>query len=144
MRPKGPRSAYITDNGSMSYSVYLDADTYNLSFLAAQRAKNRPRTRKSEVLVDGAQVGSDHARPAPTLHTFTRRRISRSPAGTHTIQFIGMSPQTANSTAFIDEVSLAAAENSLSDGSFERRSWPRTPTRPRPAVPPGSSPETPA
>ena len=55
--PQGTQVGFLMNNGSMSYSVYLDADTYNLSFLAAQRAKYQTQSQEIEVLVDGAQVG---------------------------------------------------------------------------------------
>ena len=42
--PQGIQVGFITNNGSMSYSVYLDADTYNLSFLAAQRPQSDPES----------------------------------------------------------------------------------------------------
>ena len=75
--PKRHQVGFIMNNGSMSYSVYLDADTYNLSFLAAQRAKYQTQSQQIEVLVDGAQVGLITP-SSTTLYAFTRRRISRS------------------------------------------------------------------
>ncbi len=115
--PQGTQVGYISSNGSMSYSVYLDANTYNLSFMAAQRAKYQTQNQEIQVLVDNAQVGV--ILPSSTSYTPVQTANFTVAAGTHTIQFVGLSPQSADSTAFIDEVSVSAAENSLSDGGFE-------------------------
>ncbi len=115
--PQGTQVGYISSNGSMSYSVYLDANTYNLSFMAAQRAKYQTQNQEIRVLVDNAQVGV--VLPSSTSYNLVQTSNFTVAAGTHTIQFIGLSPQSADSTAFIDEVSVSAAENSLSDGGFE-------------------------
>ena len=142
-RPKGRQSASSSSNGSMSYSVYLDANTYNLSFLAAQRAKYQTQNQEIQVLVDSAQVGVDHALRAPVTPLYQTANFTVA-AGTHTIQFVGLSPQSADSTAFIDEVSVVGGGKLAQRRRFrDRRSWPPTPTRRRPAVPAGSFPGRP-
>ncbi len=115
--PQGAQAGFIMNNGSMSYSVYLDTDTYSLSFLAAQRAKYQTQSQQIMVLVDGAEV----AWIAPSGTTYTPYQTSNFivAAGVHTIDFVGMSPQSADSTALIDQVAIATAENSFSDGGFE-------------------------
>jgi hypothetical protein len=55
--PQGNQVGFIMNKGTMSYSVYLDADTYNLSFLAAQRANHQTQSQEIQVLVDTKQVG---------------------------------------------------------------------------------------
>ena len=45
--PAGTQVAFIQEYGSMSQSVYLDAGTYQLSFLAAQRAITSRTIRRS-------------------------------------------------------------------------------------------------
>ena len=37
----------------------------------------------------------------------------------HTVEFVGLNPQGGDNTAFIDEVAITAAADSVSDGSFE-------------------------
>ena len=79
--PNGAQVAFIKNNGSISQSVYFDAGTYNISFLATQRANYQTQNQQIEVLVDGTQVAFDHAsfhHPAPRYTSLTRRRISRS------------------------------------------------------------------
>ncbi len=115
--PQGTQVAFLMNKGSMSYSVYLDADTYNLSFLAAQRAKFQSQSQGIEVLVDGAQIGL--ITPSNTTYTLYETSNFTVAAGVHTIQFLGMSPSTADSTALIDQVAIATAESSFSDGGFE-------------------------
>ena len=68
--PQGHQVGFIMNKGSMSYSVYLDADTYNLSFLAAQRANHQTQSQQIEVLVDGTQVGL--ITPSGTSYTSLR------------------------------------------------------------------------
>ena len=115
--PAGTQVGFIMNKGSMSYSVYLDADTYNLSFLAAQRAVQQTQSQQIQVLVDGAQVGL--ITPAGVTYALYDTSNFTVTAGMHTIQFLGMSPPSGESTALIDQVTLATAENSFSDGSFE-------------------------
>ena len=81
--PDGSQVAFVQGTGSMSQSVYLDAGTYSLSFLAAQRGRARRITRQIEVLVDGAQVGL----VTPTSTTYGSYQTSNFTvtAGTHTI-----------------------------------------------------------
>ena len=76
-RPQGAQAGYLMNNASMSYSVCLDADTYSLSFQAAQRAA-RTRTRTSRLRSWSTARRSPTSRP-PVRHTvLTRRRTSRS------------------------------------------------------------------
>ena len=59
--PDGTQVAFIKGNGSMSQSVDLVAGSYNLSFLAAQRANGRPRTSKSRCWSTARASRLDHA-----------------------------------------------------------------------------------
>ena len=101
----------------MSYSLYLDAGTYNVSFLAAQRATIRPRASRSRSCSTARQVG--WIMPSGTTYTLYNTSNFTVAAGIHTITFQGMSPATGESTALIDQVNLATVENSFSNGSFE-------------------------
>ena len=117
--PNGTQVAFLKDNASMSQTVYLDAGVYNLSFLAAQRVNYQTQNQEIEVLVDGAEVGDDRSRKHH-LCLLPDVRISRSAAGTHTVEFLGMSPPSADSTAFIDEVAIAPVVDAILDGGFEQ------------------------
>ncbi len=113
--PDGNQVGYIMNQGSISYSLYLDADTYNLSFLAAQRA-NQKGTQEIEVLLDSAPVG--WITPSGTKYSPYDTSNFTVAAGVHTIELLGMNPQTGQGTALIDEVTLFTAENALSNGNF--------------------------
>jgi hypothetical protein len=115
--PQGAQVGFLMNNASMSYTEYLDPGTYNLSFLAAQRAKFQSQSQTIEVLVDGADVGS--ITPASTTYSMYETSNFTVAAGVHTIEFLGQSPQNASSTAFIDQVELTFTENTFSDGGFE-------------------------
>ena len=113
--PDGDQVAFIKDTGSMSQSVYLAAGVYNLSFMAAQRDQYQTQCQTIEILVDGAEVGwLSCVLPAATLYaagtTFGSYATTNFTvtAGVHTIVFVGLSPSSADNTAFIDDVQLNA------------------------------------
>ena len=115
--PGGSQVGFIMNAGRMSYSLDLDAGTYDLSFQAAQRAHDQTQAQQIEVLVDGAAVGLDT--PSGTAYTLFETSNFTVAAGVHTIEFLGMSPPSGESTALIDQVVLAAAKDAFSDGTFE-------------------------
>jgi len=115
--PQGTQVGFIKNNGSLSYSVYLDTDTYNLSFEAAQRVKFQTQSQQIEVLVDGAPIGS--ITPSGTTYSYYQTPNFTVTAGMHTIQFVGMSAANADSTALIDEAALATADESFNNAGFE-------------------------
>jgi hypothetical protein len=120
--PQGAQVAFIMDNGGMSYADYLDAGSYSLSFLAAQRAKYQTQSESIEVLVDNSVVSV--ITPASTSYTTYQTVNFSVAAGMHTIELAGLSPATASSVAFVDQVSLTATRNTLSDGGFETPALP--------------------
>ena len=102
----------------MSQSLHLDAGTYSLSFLAAQRAGfSQQHYQEIQVLVDGAQVGL--VTPTGTYYGSYETQNFTVTAGTHTIEFLGLNPTGGDNTAFVDEVAIAAQTDSITDGSFE-------------------------
>lgn len=136
--PTGPQIAYISNAGSISYTAYLDANTYSLSFDAAQRANNQAATAAQsqviEVLIDPGQtdqqvvglitpsVTTANSLTTNTTHAYTLYRTSNFTvtAGVHTIEFLGRNtPSSGQSTALLDAVSLVAAQNQFIDGGFE-------------------------
>ncbi len=115
--PQGTQVGFIKDTGSMSYSVYLDADTYSLSLVAAQRALHQSQNQEIEVFVDSTLI--DTITASGTSYTAYQTPNFTVAAGVHSIQFVGLSPVNVDSTAFIDEVSLATMDDAFSNASFE-------------------------
>jgi hypothetical protein len=120
--PPGSQMAFLMDASSMTYTTYLDANTYDLSFVAAQRANGQPQTaaqnQEIEVLVDGSQVGL--ITPFSTTYSSYETSNFTVSAGVHTIEFLGLnSPASGSSTALIDEVALSVAQDQFVDGGFE-------------------------
>jgi len=116
--PDGSQVAFLQGTGSMSQSVYLNAGSYSLSFQAAQRAGSaQAHYEEIQVLVDGAQVGV--ATPASAQYGLYQTANVTVTAGTHTTKFIGVNPLGGDNTAFVDQVAIALATDSISDGSFE-------------------------
>ena len=105
--PDGTQVGLIKDAGSISQTVQLTAGGYQVSFQAAQRGNWQSQPQQIEVLVDGSLVGT--ITPSSTAYaTYATPSISVT-AGTHTIELLGLAPSTADSTVFIDLVSLAPA-----------------------------------
>ena len=115
--PDGSQVALIKGTGSMSQSVSFAAGTYDLSFMAAQRANYQSQSQQIQVLVDGSQVAL--LTPVSTSYGLYQTLNFTVTAGAHTIQFIGTNPQGGDNTAFLDGVAISAA-SPISDGSFEQ------------------------
>jgi uncharacterized protein YabE (DUF348 family) len=114
----GSQVAFLQGNGRMSQSVYLNAGSYSLSFQAAQRAAGANKHyQEIQVLVDGAQVGL--VTPASAQYGLYQTSNFTVTAGTHTVRFLGLNPLGGDNTAFVDQVAVALAADSISDGSFE-------------------------
>jgi uncharacterized protein YabE (DUF348 family) len=114
--PDGSQAALLQSTCSISQSVYLNAGTYNLSFMAAQRAGQK-HYQEFTVLVDGALVGT--VTPIGTTYESYETSNFTVATGTHTVQFIGFNPLGGDNTAFVDEVAISSTADSISDGSFE-------------------------
>jgi len=93
----------------------MDAGTYQLSFLACQRAIYQASHQEIEVLVDDAPCGTIN--PVNTMFGGYQSSTFTIAAGVHTIKFLGLDPLGGDNTAFIDAVTLSA--NAIVDGSFE-------------------------
>ena len=75
--PDGAQVAFIKNNAGISQAVYFDAGTYNISFLAAQRADYQTQNQTNRGPGQRRASRFDHAL-RHQLHCLTRRRISRS------------------------------------------------------------------
>jgi hypothetical protein len=109
--PEGSQVAFIQGNGTISQVVNsLVSGTYQLSLLAAQRAKNGTSSQTFEVEVDGMVVGTFTPRSTSynldTTNTFTLT------VGTHTVTFIGLDPNGGDNTALLDETSIRKVADS--------------------------------
>ena len=100
--PAGNQVAFIKQTGTMSESVEMAAGVYNLSFMAAQRAKYPSES--IDILVDGTQVGT--VTPGSTSYGHYETSSFTVSAGPHTIEFMGVDPSGGDCTAFVDNVQL--------------------------------------
>jgi len=116
--PDGTQVAFLQGAGSMSQSVYLAPGTYSVTFLAAQRGKCQASYQSIAVQVDGVRVC--FATPADTQYrSYQTLNFQVTTDGMHALRFAGLNPKGGDNTAFVDSVVVQAAENSISDGSFE-------------------------
>jgi hypothetical protein len=102
--PEGEQVAFIQATGSISQTLPLDAGSYTVSFLAAQRA-NQASTQEIEVLIDGKEVG--RITPSGTDYAAYTTGVFTVAAGEHTLRFQGLNPQGGDNTAFIDQIVIA-------------------------------------
>jgi hypothetical protein len=116
--PQGTQIGFVQNGGSMTYTTYLDANTYSLSFYAAQRvnSQSQSQTEEIEVLLDGAQIGL--LTPSSTTYYLYDSNNFTVTAGAHSIEFLGINPSTGTTTALIDGVTLTAVQNEFIDGGF--------------------------
>ena len=141
--PDGNQVAFIQGGGSISQTAYLDAGTYNLSYLAAQRSSGVQRnSQELAVYVDGQQMGL--ATPSTISYGTYQTLNFTVAAGMHTIRLAGLNPAGGDNTAFVDEVTLAVQADAFSDSSFKAPSLAQPLTSTNPPVRPGSSPAAPA
>ncbi len=123
--PMGTQVGFIKNGGCISQQVYLDAGVYNLSFQAAQQANNQTQNQTLEILVDGAVVGAatpvsyNYIGAVNYQYTPYQSNNFSVTAGLHTVQFLGLSPSTANSIAFIGQVAVTPIVDFLLDGGLE-------------------------
>jgi hypothetical protein len=115
--PDGSQVAFLKDGGSMMQSAYLYAGVYDISFLAAQRGNYQTQSQQVKVLIDGAQVGL--ITPVNTNYNTYKTVNFSVTAGVHTVEFLGVSPATSDSTALIDLAQIAPVSNTITDGGFE-------------------------
>jgi hypothetical protein len=114
--PDGSQVAFLQGTGSISQSVYLDAGTYNLSFLAAQRGGSSQKDSQGiEVLLGSTPPGSSTPgnlsplvsfTPTSTLYTSCQTSFTITTAGTYTIEFLGLDLSGKDSTALLDSVQI--------------------------------------
>lgn len=115
--PFGTQVGVLQGTGSISQSVYFEAGTYSVSFVAAQRAKHQASHQQIAVQVDGVQI--DAITPSDSDYaSYESLSFAISTSGMHTIAFVGLNPDGGDNTALIDGVEISEA-NPVSDGSFE-------------------------
>jgi hypothetical protein len=127
--PSGSQVAFIKDTSAISQVVSLNAGTYNLSVLAAQRINYQTQPQVVEVLIDGASVGTFQpntpiAPATTTAYSSFQTSNFTVTQGTHTVELLGLAPNTADSTVFVDEVGIAPAIDGIADGGFEEPALP--------------------
>ena len=108
--PQGAQVALLQGTGSFTQSVTgWAAGSYVLTFDAAQRGNFGVSQQNLEVLIDGSVVGT--FTPSSTSYQSYSTVAFPVTAGTHTIEFQGLSASGAN-TAFIDAVSISSTSPS--------------------------------
>lgn len=135
--PEGNQAAYITNTGSISQTAYLDVGTYNISFMAAERAVGQAANQLIEVLLDpgpnqqvidyvtpsnlAANSNTTNSYDAYSLYQTSNFSFTAATAGAHTIEFLGLIQPSGSglATALIDEVNMTLVENTFSDAGFE-------------------------
>ena len=102
--PDGSQVALLKDSGSMSQSVQFDAGSYEVSFDGAQRGNWQVGAATDRGARGRLAGGDDHAH----RHQLQQLRDAQfsGDGRVHTIELLGLAPSTADSTAFIDLVSL--------------------------------------
>lgn len=104
--PEGSQVAFLQGTGSMSQSINLDAGTYSLTFVAAQRGNFNQGGQTFQVLLDGNVIGT--CTPSGSSYTsFNTGNFIVDTSGTHTLTFQGLNPNGGDNTAFIDQVAIA-------------------------------------
>jgi hypothetical protein len=103
--PQGTQVAWEQNGGSISQAVNFAAGSFTISFEAAQRG-NYPSNTTIQVEIDGQTVAT--VTPSGTSYTAFTTSSFMVTAGSHTIQFVGVS-NSGGSTALIDQVSIAAS-----------------------------------
>lgn len=123
--PTGTQVAFIKDGASISQQVNFNAGVYDLSFLAAQRAYYQSQNQTIEMLIDGAEVGVavpasfNNAGTVSYQYSTYQSQTFTVTAGVHTVELLGLSPASADSTAFVTQVAVAPVIDGLVDGGFE-------------------------
>jgi len=121
--PEGMQVGFLQQGGaSISQSVSLNAGTYALGFLAAQRMWDSG-AQNFEVLVDGNIVGQ--FTPSGTHYAGYSTGEFTVTAGVHTIDFLGLDTAGGDNTALIDAVSLIppAAASFVANDSATQGNW---------------------
>jgi hypothetical protein len=114
--PQGGQVAFTQNTSAISQSVNLAAGTYVLSLEAAQRANQNNGGQAFNVLVDGKLIAT--ITPASASYSSYSTSAFTVAAGVHIIALSGLNPHLGDNTAFIDDISIAAA-SPINDPGFE-------------------------
>ena len=137
--PQGTQVAVLQGGGStaISQTVTWAAGSYQVMFSAAQRGAGNHGGEEIEVLIDGVDVGTID--PASSSYATYSTGVFTVGAGSHTLTFQGVDPNSQDNSALIDQVAVVSTA-SLGDYGFEtpnvgsgarwQTSWP--PRRARP------------
>ena len=120
--PQGSQVAFLQGQATITQSVSgWAAGTYTLSFDAARRGNFGSSMENFEVLVDGSVVGS--FTPSGTSYQPYTTSTFTVPAGSNSIEFLGLDSGGGDNTTFLDAVSVATstppAVPAVGDAGFE-------------------------
>jgi hypothetical protein len=100
--PEGGQVGLIQMTGTFSQTVNLSAGTYHISLQSAQRSNYQASFQVFDIRVDGTSVGTfqpvgiNYETDVTSKFTVT--------AGSHTVSFVGLNPNTGDNTVFVDDV----------------------------------------
>ena len=117
--PEGAQVGFLQATGIITQaSAGWAADTYQISFQAAQRANLGVSREDFRVLVDGAVVGM--FMPAGTTYQSYATGAFTLAAGSHTIAFQGVDSAGGDNAVFLDAISVARlGELAVANAGFE-------------------------
>ena len=116
--PQGTQVAVLQGGGStaVSQTVTWAAGSYLVMFSAAQRGSGNNGGEEIEVLIDGVVVGTID--PASSSYATYSTGVFTVGAGSHTLTFQGVDPNSEDNSALIDQVAVVSTA-SLGDSGFE-------------------------
>ena len=136
--PNGTQDAFIKNNGSMSQTVYFDAGTYNISFLASQRialsdpdpanrGAGRWHVRRSDHACRRHHFQQHSLQHHVRLHSVPDLKFHGRgrPAHGRIPRHESARRQRVDSTAFIDDPAINVGSAARSTAVSRNRPWPR-------------------
>jgi WD40-like Beta Propeller Repeat len=116
--PQGNQVAFVQALGTISQTATFAAGTYQITFLAAQRANSQASFQTFEVLFDDAVVGIFDNLSGTSYTPLVTAPFTVS-AGSHTIGFQGTDYQGGDNTVLLDQVAVNPVPLGPSDPNFE-------------------------
>jgi hypothetical protein len=117
----GNQVAFLQQTGWCEQEIEFTPGAYTLSFFAAQRGNDQSSAQEIEVEVPGAQF---FFTPTSTNYgIYETPAFSISTTEYAWIVFQGVNPHGGDNTAFVTNVTLDSAENTISDSSLVANGW---------------------
>ena len=105
--PEGTQVAFLQGAGSsISQSIAFPAGSYQVAFLAAQRANYPQVAQTFNVTLDGQEIGSFAPPQSATNYAFYTTSSFSVTNGNHTLAFVGTDTNGSFDTIFLDDVQV--------------------------------------